>query len=64
MLLPGGNMAKCVITFLFDGGQVFQESWELADGHRDPLPARLRACAKRGQTPWNFRGSDPFSHRL
>jgi hypothetical protein len=38
-------MAKCVITFLFDGGQVFQESWELADGHRDPLPARLRRFA-------------------
>jgi hypothetical protein len=35
-------MSKCVITFLFDDGQVFQESWELAEGHRDPLPARLR----------------------
>lgn len=39
-------MAKCVIIFLFDGGQVFQESWELADGHRDPLPAHLRRFAQ------------------
>jgi hypothetical protein len=39
-------MAKCVITCLFDDGQVFQESWELADGHRDPLPARLRRVAQ------------------
>lgn len=39
-------MAKSVITFLFDGGQVFQESWELADGHRDPLPSRLRRFAQ------------------
>jgi hypothetical protein len=35
-------MAKCAITFLFDDGQVFQESWELTEAHRDPLPARLR----------------------
>jgi hypothetical protein len=39
-------MSKCVITFLFDDGQVFQESWEPADGHRDPLPARLRRIAQ------------------
>lgn len=39
-------MAKCVITGLFDDGQVFQESWELADGHRDPLPSRLRRFAQ------------------
>lgn len=39
-------MAKCVITFLFDDGQVFQESWELTEGHRDPLPARLRRLAQ------------------
>lgn len=39
-------MAKCVITCLFDDGQVFQESWELAEGHRDPLPARLRRIAQ------------------
>ncbi len=38
-------MAKCVITCLFDDGQVFQESWELAEGHRDPLPDRLRRIA-------------------
>lgn len=39
-------MSKCVITFLFDSGQVFQESWELADGHCDPLPAGLRRLAQ------------------
>jgi hypothetical protein len=39
-------MAKCVITFLFDDGQVFQESWELTEAHRDPLPARLRRLAQ------------------
>ena len=39
-------MAKCVITFLFDDGQVFQESWELREAHRDPLPARLRRLAQ------------------
>ena len=39
-------MAKGVITFLFDDGQVFQESWELTEAHRDPLPARLRRLAQ------------------
>jgi hypothetical protein len=39
-------MARWVITFLFEGGQVFQESWELADGHHDPLPSRLRRFAQ------------------
>jgi hypothetical protein len=39
-------MAKCVITFLFDDGQVFQESWELTEAHRDTLPARLRRLAQ------------------
>jgi hypothetical protein len=39
-------MAKCTITFLFDTGQVFQESWELAEGHGDPLPVRLKRIAQ------------------
>lgn len=38
-------MAKCIITFLFDTGQVFQESWELA-GDGDPLPVRLKRVAQ------------------
>jgi hypothetical protein len=44
-------MAKCVVTFLFDDGQVFQESWELAEAHRDPLPARLRRLAQARLPP-------------
>ena len=39
-------MANCVITCLFDDGQVFQESWELTEAHRDLLPARLRRLAQ------------------
>src|SRR5437773_1395038 len=35
-------MAKSVITFLFDGGQVFQESWGLADGHKQLRPGPIR----------------------
>src|SRR5688500_18240510 len=39
-------MAKCIITFLFDSGQVFQESWELTDGHGTSLTARLKRIAQ------------------
>src|SRR4051812_8832251 len=38
-------MAKCVIIFLFDDGQVFQESWELTEAYSSPLPARLKRLA-------------------
>src|SRR5688500_8629076 len=39
-------MAKCIITFLFDSGQVFQESCELTDGHGTSLTARLKRIAQ------------------
>lgn len=38
-------MAKCIITFLVDTGQVFQESWELGEGHGESLSVRLKRVA-------------------
>src|ERR1700733_9632420 len=38
-------MSKSSMTFLFDAGQVFQESWELNDGYPEALPARLKRIA-------------------
>lgn len=35
-------MSKTVITFLFDEGQIFQESWELTDNYSESLSARLK----------------------
>src|SRR5258708_6556523 len=41
-----GNMARCIATFLFDQGQLFQESWELTEDHPDSLHARLKRIAQ------------------
>ncbi|MCE9533433.1 MAG: hypothetical protein K8T89_20260 [Planctomycetes bacterium] len=39
-------MSKGVITFFFDEGQVFQESWEMMDVPGETLAARLKRLAK------------------
>ncbi len=38
-------MSKAVITFLFDEGQIFQESRELTDSYSESLSARLKRIA-------------------
>ena len=38
-------MSKGVITFFFEEGQVFQESWEMMDVHPESLAVRLRRIA-------------------
>jgi len=38
-------MSKGVITFFFDEGQVFQESWEMLDVHSESLAIRLKRIA-------------------
>ena len=38
-------MSKGVITFFFEEGQVFQESWEMTDVHPESLTVRLRRIA-------------------
>src|SRR5689334_11232802 len=45
MSWKGEAMSNAGITFLFDEGQIFQESWELTDCYSEPLPTRLRRIA-------------------
>lgn len=39
-------MPKCTLIFLFDSGQVCEESWDLGDSQAEPLMARLRRVAQ------------------